>query len=134
MTARNDRRSQRRSIPAAERLKVWVRSGGRCAVCGTYLLEGKLTRREFSLGELAHIVGQRPTPGSPRGQVELAESERDKADNLMLVCASEHDEIDREGALDVLTVERLGKLKRDHEDWVQRMTGLTAIAARPSCG
>jgi hypothetical protein len=48
-----------------------VRSGGRCAVCGAYLLEGKLTHREFSLGELAHIVGQRTTPGSPRGKFEL---------------------------------------------------------------
>jgi hypothetical protein len=116
--------SRRRSIPAAERLKVWVRSGGRCAICGRYLLEGQLTHREFSLGELAHIVGQQGTAASPRGQAALSAADRDKADNLMLTCAGEHDEIDRGGALDVLTAERLHKIKRDHEDWVRRMTGL----------
>jgi hypothetical protein len=116
--------TNRRAIPQAERTKVWVRSGGRCAICGRYLLEGKLTHKEFSLGELAHIVGQQTTKGSPRGNYDLPESERDNADNLMLVCAGEHDEIDRKGAVDTLTVERLRKIKHDHEDWIRRMTGL----------
>lgn len=116
--------TRRRKIPADERLKVWVRSGGRCAICGRYLLEGGLTHQAFSLGELAHIVGQQLTKGSPRGLHELDETERDKADNLMLLCASEHDEIDRKGAVDVLTVDRLLKVKHDHEDWIRRMTGL----------
>lgn len=117
-------RTRRRAIPQAEKLKVWVRSGGRCAICGRYLLEGPLTHREFTLGELAHIVGQQDTADSPRGQFDLSEVDRDKAENLMLLCAGEHDEIDRKGALDVLTVERLRKIKHDHEDWVRRMTGL----------
>lgn len=105
-------------------MRVWVRSGGRCAICGRYLLEGKLTHKDFSLGELAHIVGQQTTEGSPRGDYDLLESERDKADNLMLLCAGEHDEIDREGALNTMNVGRLRKIKHAHEDWVRRMTGL----------
>jgi hypothetical protein len=106
-------------------MKVWVRSGGRCAICGTYLLEGTLTRRPFFQGELAHIVGQRNTPGSPRGQVEaMSDEDRDRAENLVLVCAGEHQEIDRAGVLDVLTIEKLRKIKNDHEDWVRRVTGL----------
>lgn len=115
---------KRKAIPQPERLKVWVRSGGRCAICGRYLLEGQLTHQEFTLGELAHIVGQQTTKGSPRGDDSLPKCERDKAENLMLLCAGEHDEIDRAGALDTLTVERLGKIKHDHEDWIRRMTGL----------
>ncbi|MDC7120590.1 SAVED domain-containing protein [Cellulomonas fimi] len=114
----------RRKIPTPERMRVWVRSGGRCAVCGRYLLEGKLTHEEFSLGELAHIVGQQTTKGSPRGDYDLPVAERDLAENLMLVCADDHDEIDRNGALDTLTVDRLRKIKHSHEDWVRRMTGL----------
>lgn len=114
----------RQKVPQFERMKVWIRSGGRCAICGRYLLEGLLTNEEFTLGELAHIVGQQTTKGSPRGEYDLPKSERDKAENLMLLCASEHDEIDRKGALDTLTVERLRKIKHDHEDWVRRMTGL----------
>lgn len=106
-------------------MKVWVRSGGRCAVCGAYLLEGTLTRRQVFLGELAHIVGQQNTAGSPRGQlVAMSDAERDKAENLMLVCAGEHQEIDRSGVLDVLTVQKLRKIKHDHEDWIRRVTGL----------
>lgn len=105
-------------------MKVWVRSGGRCAVCGRYLLEGNLTHKEFTLGELAHIVGQQTTKGSPRGDYDLSKTERDQVDNLVLVCAGEHDEIDRKGALDAMTVEKLRQIKRDHEDWIRRMTGL----------
>jgi hypothetical protein len=109
----------------AERMKVWARSAGRCAVCGADLLEGTITRRQVFLGELAHIVGQQNTAGSPRGQVvAMSDVDRDKAENLMLVCAGEHQEIDRHGVLDVLTVEKLRKIKHDHEDWVRRVTGL----------
>ena len=80
----------RRTIPEPERLLVWVRSGGCCAFCGKYLLEGEITRRPFTLGELAHIVGQQAGPNSPRGQVPMSAADRDRADNLMLVCAGEH--------------------------------------------
>src|SRR4030088_3069674 len=116
---------RRRTIPQTERMKVWVRSGGRCAICGRYLMEGSLTAKPFSLGELAHIVGQQSTPGSPRGQVAMPVAERDRAENLVLVCANEHDEIDRDGALDILTVDKLHKIKHDHEDWIRRITGCT---------
>ncbi|SEQ74604.1 HNH endonuclease [Microlunatus flavus] len=115
---------RRKAIPHLERLKVWVRSGGRCAICGRYLLEGALAHLEVTLGELAHIVGQQTTEGSPRGEHELPEGERDKAENLMLLCAGEHDEVDRAGSVDVLTVERLRKIKNEHEAWIFRMTGL----------
>jgi hypothetical protein len=114
----------RKSIPDVERLKVWVRAGGRCELCGTYLLEGKLTYRDFTLGELAHIVGQDPNPTSPRGMDLLPKEQRDLAENLMLLCRGEHNEIDRKGSLDVLTVERLRRIKSDRETWIRRMTGL----------
>ncbi len=55
------------AISDTERLKAWVRAGGRCEFCGNYLLEGKLTYKDFTLGELAHIVGRDVAPGSPRG-------------------------------------------------------------------
>jgi hypothetical protein len=113
-----------RSIAEGERRRVWVRSGGRCAVCNADPMEGRLTRREFALGDLAHIVGQHRTPGSPRGLVDLPEAERDQADNLMLICKGDHAEIDRAGSLEVMTVEKLRKLKRDHENRIRYLTGL----------
>ncbi len=111
----------RRPIPPRERFLVWVRAAGCCEMCGRYLLEGPITARPYTLGELAHIVGQGTGPGSPRGQVRMSESERDQADNLMLLCLNEHDEIDREGSLDVATIEFLQSKKREHEEHVHRL-------------
>lgn len=111
-------------ISDTERFKVYLRSGGRCAMCGKYLLEGTATRRPMRLGELAHIVGAKQTPGSPRGMDPLPKDQREKAENLMLVCRDEHTELDRRGTLDVMTVEKLRKIKWDHEAWIYRMTGL----------
>ena len=121
-----ERKTSRRSIREAERLKVWVRSGGCCAHCGKYLLEGVITHRAFPLGELAHIVGQQHGPGSPRGQVEqMSDEDRDSAENLVLLCPGEHGEIDREGAAETVDVERLRRMKRDHEEWIRRVVSLS---------
>lgn len=120
---RNER-PRRRTIRQQERFKVWLAAGGRCSVCNTDLLEGRLTSLDLSLGELAHIVGQSTALGSPRGEADLPEEERDLAANLMLVCASEHDEIDRDGAVEVLRVRELRRIKRSHEEWIRRVTSL----------
>ena len=114
----------RKKIHETERLKLWVRSGGRCAICNRYLLEGKLSAREVTFGEFAHIVGQAETKGSPRGLDTLPKSERDKADNLMLVCDDEHDEFDNKAVVDLFPVPTLQKLKRDYESRILHVTGL----------
>lgn len=118
------RRKGRKKIPDRQRLAVWVRSGGRCVICNRSLLDNGMTYREISLGELAHIVGQQQTEGSPRGLADLAPEERDHADNLMLVCGEEHREIDDPATLDIFTVDLLRTLKRAHEDRIHHVTGL----------
>jgi hypothetical protein len=70
-------------------------------------------------------VGQQATAGSPRGKSDLTAAERDSADNLVLICASHHDEIDRDAAARVVTVERLLVIKRRHEEFVRRVTGMS---------
>ena len=116
---------RKKQPPERERHRVWVAAGGRCTICGKYLLEGPLTKRPFRLGELAHIIGQQNTPASPRGTVEaMSDADRDRAENLMLVCAGEHQEIDRDGVLDLLRVKELRAIKAKHEDWIRRVTGL----------
>jgi len=116
--------TRRRDPSEIEKRKVWAASAGRCAVCGADLLEGRLTHRPMTLGELAHIVGALSTPASPRGQSAMSDEERNQAANLMLVCAGDHNEIDRDGATDLLTIEKLRAIKNAHEDWVRRVTGL----------
>jgi hypothetical protein len=115
---------RRRYIPTDERLKVWVRSGGRCAICKRYLLEGQLTGRPVTFGELAHIVGQQQTAGSPRGLDDLPVDERDDADNLVLICDDEHNELDKRGTRDAFSIEFLRDLKRRHEEHIHHVTGL----------
>jgi hypothetical protein len=103
---------------------VWVRSAGRCAACNKLLTEGPLTRGEMTIGELAHIVGQLDTAESPRGISDMTPDERDSAENLILICADDHDDIDRDGSVDLMTVERLREMKRRHEARIEQVTGL----------
>jgi hypothetical protein len=46
------------SIPTEERVKLWVRLAGRCAICNDYLLENEFTGHVLNLGEMAHNVGR----------------------------------------------------------------------------
>jgi SMODS-associated and fused to various effectors sensor domain len=109
-----------------ERRKLWVKAGGRCTLCKAYLLEGNLTFKEIFLGEGAHIVGQLTTPGSPRGaDSDLPADDRDKAENILLACASCHTEIDKQQVTGLLTVEELKRRKTQHENEVRHQTGLT---------
>ncbi|MEV0650951.1 SAVED domain-containing protein [Phytomonospora sp. NPDC050363] len=87
-----------------------------------------MTYQDFTLGELAHIVGRDTAAGSPRGQDPLPIQKRDRAENLMLLCRGEHNEIDRAGALDLMTVDRLRRLKQQREEWIHRLTGLHPAA------
>lgn len=110
------------AVSESERRRAWVLAGGRCVVCNKYLLEGR-TSRELFLGELAHIVGQKESAKSPRGQADLSQYQRDSADNLMLLCADDHDEVDDTSVLDLATIELLTELKREHEAAIKQATG-----------
>lgn len=103
-----------------ERLKVWVRAGGRCAFCNVYLLESELTRRPVLLGEVAHNVAASDT--GPRGDARLSAKLRNSADNLLLLCGLHHPDSDKRAQLDLLTVDQLQALKADQERRVRQAT------------
>lgn len=111
-------------IDPEERLKLWVRAGGRCAFCNTYLLEHEFTAMNVNTGEMAHIVGRTKSSRSPRGLGDLPVECRNLADNLVLLCPSDHRAIDKKLAQNDWTVENLQQLKRRHEDRVHYLTGL----------
>jgi hypothetical protein len=112
------------NIPQGERFKLWIRAGGRCQLCGRYLLEGQLVYRELTFGEAAHIVGRKASAKSPRGLDEdLSDDDRNSADNLILMCDDEHDEIDKIGSGDAFTVAFLRALKQRQEDRILHATG-----------
>jgi hypothetical protein len=110
------RRQRRRNLPEPVKYLVGVRAGGCCELCGKYLLEGAITGQPARLGEFAHIVGQSTGERSPRGQSPLSAEERDSPDNIMLICAGDHDDIDRDGSTDVATIEMLKSKKQAHEE------------------
>lgn len=91
-------------IKNSVKLRLWVRSGGRCAICNKYLLD---LNYEVAIGEMAHIVGWSTAKKSPRGDGELALDARNTVDNLILLCADHHKIVDTKELLEEFTLERL---------------------------
>jgi hypothetical protein len=88
------------------------------------LLEGGLSAVEVPLGEGAHIVGREDSTRSARGKNPMPVEDRDDIDNLMLACASCHNEIDKKRVEGLLDVHLLRNLKRQHEADIKTQTGL----------
>ncbi|MGV3615272.1 MAG: SAVED domain-containing protein [Fimbriimonas sp.] len=109
-------------IPNDERLKLWVRSGGRCAICNKFLLEDEFTGHYLNLAEAAHVVAR--SKKGPRGEADLAIEERNKVENLMLLCLDHHKLIDTEKKAGHFPRESLLKMKDVHE---RRIHSLTAM-------
>lgn len=91
------------------------------------MCQAELVRRDESglpgalIGEEAHIIAR--STGGPRYE-QLAPAVRDGYDNLILLCANDHTQIDAQPSR--YTTQSLRSLKRRHELWVQarlRTTG-----------
>lgn len=94
---------------------LWGRSGNRCAICKTELVESQTDTDDPSiLGEECHIIANHD--GGPRSEPSLPDSDRDKADNLILLCRNHHKIVDDQ--FEAYTVERLRAIKSEHEKWV----------------
>ncbi|MDH5615181.1 MAG: SAVED domain-containing protein [Acidimicrobiia bacterium] len=101
-----------------------VRSGGRCTMCYRDLLHSETTWRDVYLGERAHIIGRTPSKGSPRGDHDLDVRLRDDPENLLLLCAACHDDLDHRDNLDVHTVQRLRGIKAAHENRIRQILSI----------
>lgn len=113
-----------KDIPEVERLKLWVRAGGRCELCNAYLLEDELTMLAVNLGQMAHNVGRKQSTASPRGTDPLPVEERNLAENLLLLCGAHHKVIDDKVNRGEFTVQQLRRIKYDHEEAIRYVTGL----------
>jgi hypothetical protein len=97
---------------------LWGRSGNKCAFedCRHELIADETeTDDESIIGDEAHIVAR--SAEGPRGASALTEEERDKYDNLILLCRKHHKIIDDQ--YNFHTVEKLLDLKKKHEEWVK---------------
>jgi len=110
-----------------EVLKLWVRAGGRCEFdgCNKYLLEDEFTGFPVRIADVAHIVGRKKSPGSPRGEDSLSIKERNKAENLILLCPEHHSKIvDKKELLPQFPKEVLLRYKKVHEERIRHVTSL----------
>lgn len=107
-----------------EKTKVWVRSGGRCCICGKYLLT-KFGDSPF--GEAAHILPV--SEQGPRGEVVQLEPDvdRDSAENMMLLCANDHRVADKPWNVNLFDVAAMREIKRQHEARVFHALQLTQL-------
>lgn len=86
---------KRKNIPTDIVRLLWAKSGGYCQNPGCnqglfrLFKDGTIT----TLQELAHIIAQ--SPGGPRGKSELLISDRDAAENIILLCPTCHTLIDK---------------------------------------
>ncbi len=96
---------------------LWGRSANRCAMpeCRRTLVEDETETDDPSIvGDEAHIVAREED--GPRGHSDLSPEQRDKFDNLVLMCKIHHKVIDDQPK--EYTVERLHQIKQDHLDWI----------------
>ena len=97
---------------------LWGRAAGRCAM-PTCRIELFLTEPGYdpiwNVGEMGHMAAS--SDGGPRGDPALASDDRDKYENLILLCRNCHGRID--GLKERYPVERLLQTKENHEAWVR---------------
>lgn len=110
------------SIPESEQKKLFAKSGNRCAYpdCQKLLVApASQTGSPVVLGEAAHIVAE--PPAGPRGTSALTQSERNRYENLILLCSRHHQMVDAD--ITAYSVEVLHRYKDEHEKWVERRMG-----------
>ncbi len=119
----------RSTIQTREIKLLFMQSGGICAFpeCNRTLVEaGNEKDPAAILGEMAHIVAD--SRQGPRGNAELDEEERNKAENLILFCGDHHRLIDSQPHTYSIPV--LQQIKSDHQNRIRNLTQ-TAIRIPP---
>lgn len=106
------------SILVQSRKILWGRSGNRCAFPGCYVeLHQEVGNSSSTLiGEECHIEAQ--SGNGPRFNKDLTEKQINSFENLILLCPNHHKIIDDNP--DEYPVERLKKMKADHESQVRK--------------
>lgn len=99
---------------------LWGRAANRCAICKIELTQDAQAHdAAFVLGEQAHIVGEKDD--APRGKSPLTADERNSYHNIILLCPTDHTQIDKNW-ID-WPVEKLHVTKSIHELWVRETLG-----------
>jgi len=117
-----EKKNVRLGIPEKVRAHLWVAAAGRCEFncCNKPLDRNILTKQAIFVGQHAHIIGD--SIHGPRGDPELSKKLSQDASNIMLTCRDCHWTIDQ--LPDDYPVELLRRMKKRHEDRIQRLYDL----------
>lgn len=91
-------------------------------MCGEPQLVSSLPDVTVTIGEVAHQAGATDGPKSPRGDADVPFTDRDKEENLMLLCHGCHRKIDDAAGQGIYTVDVLRGIKDQHEAMVAALT------------
>ncbi|MBB6635685.1 HNH endonuclease [Cohnella thailandensis] len=104
------------AISSRTRKMLWGRAANRCAICKLEVVMDETGNDDESVvGDECHIVA-REVEG-PRGLSPLTQEQRDRYNNLILLCKIHHKQIDDQP--NHFSVERLHEIKTEHEQWVR---------------
>jgi hypothetical protein len=118
------------AISAQTRKLLWGRSGGLCAICKRPLTaDSAEPEPAVVVGEECHIVSGKP--GGPRFRA-LASAVVDADENLILLCPSDHEIIDKQPLH--YTEQTLREVKAQHEAWVRALPGPPELQIRQRQG
>lgn len=96
------------AITNPEIKKLYGLAAGRCSICKVNVFSN-----EVHIGEMAHIIAK--STNGARGNESLS-SDRNSYENLILLCANHHTEVDQNPSR--YTVELLHRIKSEHEKTV----------------
>lgn len=107
------------AIPPTDIKILWSRAAGRCSMpdCRKQLTPDSQTMASGAviIGDNCHIIAE--SIDGPRGDIPIAESERNRYLNLILLCRNHHKIIDTD--INSWSVEKLHIIKNEHEAWVE---------------
>lgn len=111
------------TIPLKVKQDLWFAAHGRCEFtgCNKPLYVHGVTMNGCNISNYAHIIGD--SENGPRGDKALSRKLAQDPSNLILLCPECHRLIDQEGK-DKFTVEILRNMKKEHEERIERVTGI----------
>lgn len=114
---------------AEQQVRMWVKCGGYCCMCNSYLLNHEYFGDKGKFGELAHIIAH--SPDGPRPNVKDYPHEYvDSEDNIMILCPTCHTMIDKKENEGKYNESLLRKWKEDHERRIKAQTKPTREKCR----
>lgn len=107
------------TISDHDRKVLWARAHNACVICKRRLVHDAAPGdRESIVGDEAHKVARKPAGARARLRPD---AELGSYDNLILLCKVDHQVVDDQPS--AYPVERLQRIKADHERWADEQHG-----------